>query len=157
MGRKSYSTLLVFPQLLCSSKNCEWVKSLSRVRLFVTPWTVAYQAPPSMWFSRQECWSRLPFPSPGDLPNPGNEPRVSPAIAGRRFTVWATGEASGFLSNKEVHPLSLLSGEELCVLRAAVVLWSLFLAATHCPLGMATWLSRAAGKSPSTNVWCRSS
>ena len=42
-----------------------------RVRLFATPWTVAYQAPPSMGFSRQECWSGLPFPSPGDLPNPG--------------------------------------------------------------------------------------
>ena len=40
------------------------VKSLSRVRLFATPWTVAYQAPPSMGFSRQEYWSRLPFPSP---------------------------------------------------------------------------------------------
>ena len=50
------------------------VKSLSRVRLFVTPWTVAYQAPPSMGFSRQECWSRLPFPSPGGLPDPGIKP-----------------------------------------------------------------------------------
>ena len=55
------------------------LKSLSRVRLFATPWTVAYQAPPSMGFSRQECWSGLPFPSPGDLPNPGIEPR-SPAL-----------------------------------------------------------------------------
>ena len=51
------------------------VKSLSRVRLFATPWTVAYQAPPSMGFSRQEYWSGLPFPSPGDLPDPGIEPR----------------------------------------------------------------------------------
>ena len=42
----------------------EWVKSLSRVRLFATPWTVAPQAPPSMGFSRQEYWSGLPFPSP---------------------------------------------------------------------------------------------
>ena len=50
------------------------VKSLSRGRLFVTPWTVACQAPPSMGFSRQEYWSGLPFPSPGDLPNPGIEP-----------------------------------------------------------------------------------
>ena len=50
------------------------MKSLSRVRLFVTPWTVAYQAPPSMGFSRQECCSGLPFPSPGDLPDPGIEP-----------------------------------------------------------------------------------
>ena len=51
------------------------MKSLSRVRLFVTPCTVAYQAPPSMGFSRQEYWNGLPFPSPGDLPNPGIEPR----------------------------------------------------------------------------------
>ena len=55
------------------------VKSLSRVRLFATPWTVAYQAPPSVGFSRQEWWSGLPFPSPGDLPNPGIEPG-SPAL-----------------------------------------------------------------------------
>ena len=50
------------------------VKSLSRVRLFVIPWTVDYQAPLSMGFSRQEYWSGLPFPCPGDLPNPGIEP-----------------------------------------------------------------------------------
>ena len=55
------------------------MKSLSRVQLFATPWTVAYQAPPSMGFSRQECWSGVPFPSPGDLPNPGIEPG-SPAV-----------------------------------------------------------------------------
>ena len=50
------------------------VKLLSRVRLLVTPWTVAHQAPPSMEFSRQEYWSGLPFSSPGDLPDPGIEP-----------------------------------------------------------------------------------
>ena len=50
------------------------VKSLSRVRLFVTPWTVAYNAPLSVGFSRQEYWSGLPFPSPEDLPDPGIEP-----------------------------------------------------------------------------------
>ena len=55
------------------------VKSLSRVRLFATPWTVAYQAPPSMGFSRQEYWSGLPFPSPEDPPNPGIKPR-SPTL-----------------------------------------------------------------------------
>ena len=49
------------------------MKSLSHVRFFATPWTVAHQAPPSMEFSRQEYWSGLPFPSPGDLPNPGIE------------------------------------------------------------------------------------
>ena len=46
------------------------MKSLSRVRLFEIPWTAAYQAPLSMEFSRQEYWSGLPFPSPGDLPVP---------------------------------------------------------------------------------------
>ena len=55
------------------------VKSLSRVQLFVTPWTVAYQAPLSIGFSRQDYWSRLPFPSPGYLPNPGIELR-SPTL-----------------------------------------------------------------------------
>ena len=50
------------------------VKSLSRVRLFATPWTVAYQTPLSMGFSRQEYWSGLPFPSPGHLPDPGIKP-----------------------------------------------------------------------------------
>ena len=53
------------------------VKLLSRVRLVMTPCTVAYQALPSMEFSRQEYWSGLPFPSPEDLPNPGFEPRSS--------------------------------------------------------------------------------
>ena len=55
------------------------VKSLSCVQLFATPWTVAYQAPPSVGFSRQEYWSGLPFPSPVNLPNPGIKPR-SPAL-----------------------------------------------------------------------------
>ena len=61
------------------------VKSLSCVRLFVTWWTVAYQAPLSMGFSRQEYWSGLPFPSPGDLPNPGIKPR-SPALQADALT-----------------------------------------------------------------------
>ena len=55
------------------------VKSPSRVRLFATPRTVAYQAPPSMELSRQEYWSGLPFPSPGGLPDPGIKPR-SPTL-----------------------------------------------------------------------------
>ena len=61
------------------------VKSLSRVRLFATPWTVAHQAPLSMGFSRQEYWSGFPFPSPGDLPDPGIEPR-SPALRADALT-----------------------------------------------------------------------
>ena len=55
------------------------VKSFSHVRLFGTPWTVAYQSSPSMGFSWQEYQSGLPFPSPGDLPDPGIEPR-SPTL-----------------------------------------------------------------------------
>ena len=61
------------------------VKSLSCVQLFVTPWTVAYQAPPSVGFSRQEYWSGLPFPSPEDLPDPGIKPR-SPALQADTLT-----------------------------------------------------------------------
>ena len=64
------------PKVLLSKVK---VKSLSRVRLFETLWTVAHQGPPSMGFSGQEYWSGLPFPSPGDLSNPGIEPR-SPAL-----------------------------------------------------------------------------
>ena len=75
MGRLQMNSELFFAGLLQRSE----VKSLSRVRLSVTPWTVAHQAPPSMGFSRQEYWSGLPFPSPGDLPDPGIEPR-SPTL-----------------------------------------------------------------------------
>ena len=59
---------------------------LSRVSLFETQWTVAYEAPPSMEFSRQEYCSGLPFPFPGALPNPGIEPQ-SPALQADAFTV----------------------------------------------------------------------
>ena len=64
----------------------------SCVQLFVTLWTVARQAPLSMGFSRQEYWSGLPCPPPGDLPDPGIEPMslMSPALAGRFFTSSAT-------------------------------------------------------------------
>ena len=61
------------------------VKKWSRVPLFATPWTVAYQASPSMGFSRQEYWSGLPLPSPGDLPDPGIEPG-SPALEADTLT-----------------------------------------------------------------------
>ena len=67
------------------------VKLFSRVWLFVTLCTVAYQATPSMGFSKQEYWSGLPFPSPGYLPDPGIEPR-STHIVGRCFTIWATSD-----------------------------------------------------------------
>ena len=69
----------------------------------MTPWTVAHQAPLSMEFSRQEYWSGLPFPIPGDLPDPGIEPTspVSPALAGGFFTMSATWEV--IFSTFELH------------------------------------------------------
>ena len=75
--------------------HCE-VKSLSGVRLFATPWTVAYQASPSMGFSRQDYWSGLPFPSPGDLPNPGIEPG-SPALEAGTLTSEPPGKWTKFI------------------------------------------------------------
>ena len=64
----------------------QYVCVLSCVQLFATPWTVARQAPLSMEFSRQEYWSGLPFPSPGDVPDPGTElaSSVSLACTGRQ-------------------------------------------------------------------------
>ena len=84
--------LFIFIILYTSVK----VKSLSRVRLFATSWTVACQAPPSMGFSRQEYWSGLPFPSPGHLPNPGIKPR-SPALQADALTSEPPGKPKIFL------------------------------------------------------------
>ena len=67
------------------------VQSLSHVRLFATPWTVARQPPLSMGFSQQGYWSGLPFPPPGHLPEPGIEP-VSPALSGGFFTTEPPGK-----------------------------------------------------------------
>ena len=74
------------------------VQSFSHVRLFATPWTLAYQAFPSMGFSRQEYWSGLPFPSPGDLPNPGIEPG-SPALEAGTLTSEPPGKWTKFIVN----------------------------------------------------------
>ena len=65
--------------------------SLSHVQLFAVPWTVAHQAPLSMRFTRQEYWSGLPFPSPGDLPDLGIE-AMSPTLADRFFTTELPGK-----------------------------------------------------------------
>ena len=76
-----------------------WVLShFSSVQLFVTLRTVAHQAPLSMGFSRQEYWSGLPCPPPGDLPDPGIEPvsLMSPALAGGFFTTGATWETRSY-------------------------------------------------------------
>ena len=71
--------------------TCMRAQSLSRLWLFATPWTVARQAPLCMGFPRQEYWSRLPFPPPGDLPVPGIEPTY-PALTGRFFATEPPGK-----------------------------------------------------------------
>ena len=68
------SLYVLYFSIRCSGRVCVCVWALSHVQLFVTPWTLAHQAPLSMEFSRQEYWSGLPFPSPGHLPNPGIKP-----------------------------------------------------------------------------------
>ena len=73
------------------------VKSLRCVRLFATPWTIAHQAPPSMGFPSQEYWSGLPFPSQGDLHDPGIEPRY-PALQADALT----SEPPGIYSVKKI-------------------------------------------------------
>ena len=95
---------------------------LSRIRLFATPWTEAHRAPLSMKFSRQEYWSGLPFPAPGDLPYPGMEPTslVSPALIadslpnappgkpclkGRQFCYLHYHRISNYVSHKHTHLL----------------------------------------------------
>ena len=79
-----YILLIVSEKINYKIKKVK-VKSLSHVRLFATPWTVALQAPLFMGFSRQEYWSGLPFPSPGDLPDLGIEPR-SPTLQADTLT-----------------------------------------------------------------------
>ena len=95
----------------------DWAQSLDRVRLFATPWTVAHQAPLFMGFSRQEYWSSLPFPSSGDLPNPGIEPTSlrSPALAGRFFTTRTTWEALDTLINTWLNPIHVLLWTYICI------------------------------------------
>ena len=74
------------------------LSQFSHVWFFETPCTIAHQAPLSMGLSRQEYWSGLPYPPPGDLPDPGIEPAslLSPALAGRLFTTRATWEIQSF-------------------------------------------------------------
>ena len=76
---------LEVPALSVIQRVC-MISHFSRVQLFVTPWTVARQAPLSVDFSRQEYWGGLPFPSPGDLPQPKNQTQVS-CIAGGFFAL----------------------------------------------------------------------
>ena len=80
----------------------ESVSSSAVSNSLVIPWTVACQAPLSMGFSRQEYWSALLFPSPGDLLNPGIKPSFS-CIAGWFFTIWATTEGTFYATNIIFH------------------------------------------------------
>ena len=98
----------------CTTYVC--VCELSFIHLFVTPWTIALQAPLTMEFSRQEYWSRLPFPTPGDLHYPGIESEssvstVSPALAGRFFTPEPSGKPIAYV---EVQVLITQSCPTLC-------------------------------------------
>ena len=79
------------------------VKSLSCVQLSATQWTIAPQAPPSVGFSRQEHWSGLPFPSPGDLPDPGIKPG-SPALQGDSLTSEPPGKEVKGQKEEEKNP-----------------------------------------------------
>ena len=72
---------------------------LSHIQLFVTSWTVALQAPQSMRFPREEYWSGLPCPPPGDLPNPGMEPR-SPALQADALLSELPGNDRGYIPAK---------------------------------------------------------
>ena len=99
-------------------------QSLGCVWLSATLWTVAHQAPLSMGFSRQECWSGLPFPPPGDLPNPGIEPTslTSPALAGGVFTTSATWEAQ--MRSKAMFLLWHLKSYHESVVTLGTSLWA---------------------------------
>ena len=92
------------------TKRCLKLKLFSHVRLFATPWTVAYQAPPSMGVSRQENWSGLPFPSPGGLPDPGIEPR-SPTLEADALTSEPPGKPKGWEGRRREHR-QVAGGEE---------------------------------------------
>ena len=99
---------LTFSRCLCFSfylGNVVVVQSLSHIQLFAIPWTVACQAPLSMGFPRQEYWSGLSFPSPGDLPNSGIEP-ASPALADGFFTTEPPGKPKRDMGSG--YPMGLL-------------------------------------------------
>ena len=98
---EKFSDLFLFFQLwaitymcVCIHVCCAVLSCFNHVQLFATLWTVAHQAPLSMGFSRQEFWSGLPFPPPGDLPDPGIKPTppASPALADRFFTTEPPGK-----------------------------------------------------------------
>ena len=78
-------------------------QSLSHVQLFASSWTVAHQAPLSMGFSRQAYWSGLPFPSPGNLPDPGSEPQ-SPALQADSLLSESPRKPRGYINSHQLNP-----------------------------------------------------
>ena len=106
--------IVLDPVILISGSE---MKSLSRVRLFVTPWIVAYQAPPSMVFSRQEYWSGLPFPSPGDLPDPGTKPG-SPTLEADALT----SEPFTSKTDENINPFKDICLMSLCLFKSQLCL-----------------------------------
>ena len=91
-----------FKQISRCSYVCRKVKSLSRVQLFATPWTVALQASPSMGFSKQGYWSGLPFPSLGDLPDPEIK-TMSLALQADSLLLEPPGKAIMYAEGKDIH------------------------------------------------------
>ena len=100
----------------------------SHVRLFEILWTIAHQAPLSMGFSRQEYWSGLQCPPPGDLPNPGFEPMsvMFPALAGEFFTTNTTWEAPSSHTSPH-HSLSSNKNKRLLLFSAEPYPWKTLL------------------------------
>ena len=92
------------------ARVCVCVCVFSHVWLFITPWTVAHQAPLSMGFSRQEYWSGLPCPPLGDFPNPGIEPR-SPALQSDSLPSEPLGKPSGVLESGKHNRASFIRTE----------------------------------------------
>ena len=101
-----------------SHAMCAMLGHVSHAPLFATPWTVAHQAPLSLGFSRQEHWSGLPCPPPGDLPDPGIEPAslTSPALAGRFLTTCDTWEApnKSYLDKYDINIFFCESSNKCC-------------------------------------------
>ena len=105
--------LCVYIHTYLHSYICCVLSHFSRVQLFVTLWTIACQAPPSMGFPRKEHWSGLPFPSPGVIPDPGFEPR-SPVLQGSSLPFELPGnptwvELKHTHTHTHTHPVRLYS------------------------------------------------
>ena len=141
---------------MLSQPTCDWPKEnsqdgqacassrmLSIVCLFVTPWTVAHQAPLSMGFFRQESWtsSGLPFPPPGDLPHPGTEHASSafPALAGGFFIPESPGK---------------LQVEHVLVLKIPTLNWHIFLLLTFHWARTVTWPRQTSNRQMCRTLLC---